>query len=231
MQHYFRIKLKARKGDQNENNVLIFELNDLIFRKNIYYKTYLEEGIALECNSFLDILVNAVYMEKFRWVISFYENFSKYINKDHSKDCYSIFSAFISYHKQDFAESIYHLNQISNKLPYVFLEGKFLYCFAAFEMKYFDPLNVHLKYFSAYIKNNKSLNRISVRESALFIRYFRKFMKIRNSSDLDIKTELNKLKKEIEREEKFIPYRKWILQIINNIVRAESLPAGIARLK
>lgn len=220
LQHYLRIKLKARKGDHNENNILIFELNDLIFRKNIYYKTYYEDGRALDCNSFLDILVNAVYMEKIRWIISFYEDFSKYINKEHSNDCYSIFSAFISYHKRDFAESIYHLNQLSSALPYVFLEGKILYCFVAFEMGYFDSLNVHLKYLSAYIKNNKSLNSINVRESALFIRYFRKLLIIRKSKDLNIKTELNKLGKEIEREEKFIPYRKWFLQIINDNITA-----------
>ena len=87
-------------------------------------------------------------------------------------------------------------------------------------MGYFDSLNVHLKYLSAYIKNNKSLNSINVRESALFIRYFRKLLIIRKSKDLNIKTELNKLGKEIEREEKFIPYRKWFLQIINDNITA-----------
>ncbi|HMS33720.1 MAG TPA: hypothetical protein PKC91_06500, partial [Ignavibacteria bacterium] len=56
--------------------------------------------------------------------------------------------------------------------------------------------------------------------STITIRYFRKFLNILNLKDLNIKTELNKLADENEREEKFIPYRNLFLQIIKNNITA-----------
>ena len=210
MQHYLKIKLNARKGNHDENNILTFEFNDLIFLKSNYYLKYLGDGRTFDGYLFLDILKNAAYFGNISWMKSFYETYSKFITKEASKDCFYIYSSFICFHNKDFNKTINNTGKISDKSPEILHEGKLLYCLEAYEMKYYDSLISHLKNFNANIKDNSNLNSTTVRETAAFIRYFRKLIKISTSKDINFKTALRNLRKEIEEDEKVIPYKKIV---------------------
>lgn len=214
MQHYLRIRLLARKGDFHENNILSFNINDIIIRKENYFRAYFKEGRAFDGILFLDILRNAFYLDKIDWLEKCYDEYSEYIVSEQSCDCYNLFSAVKCMHIKDFEKATYHLNQISKKFSPLFLEGKILFSIASFQLGYLEPLKVHTGNLSSFIRKNKNISRKAAAETKVFIYYFKKLLKICTATDLNINKELEKLRKEMETEVKIIPYRKELLQLV-----------------
>lgn len=109
MQLYLRTKIRSRIGNYHKNNLLTFELSDLILKKKDYFRTYFEDGRPLDGFLFFDIVKNAFYLDKIEWLISFYNDFSSYIFKDHASDCKNIFNAVVTFHNKDFDNTLTYL--------------------------------------------------------------------------------------------------------------------------
>lgn len=212
MQLYLRTKIRSRIGNYHKNNILAFELSDLILKKKDYFRTYFEDGRPLDGFLFFDIVKNAFYLDKIEWLISFYNDFSTYIFKDHASDCKNIFNAVVTFQNKDFDNTLTYLTQISNNLPLIYLEGKFLQCMTSFELKHYEPLKLFIKNMSAYISNNDKISSFTAAETAVFIRYFKKLLKIRNSGERILKRQLNDFRLELDREKKFVPFKKWFYE-------------------
>ena len=214
LQHCLRIKLLARKGDFHENNILTFELNDIIMRKENYFRTYIEEGRAFDGILFLDILKNAFYLDKIDWLEKCYDDYSKFIVSEQSEDCFNLFNAVKCMNRKEFEKATYHLSQISKNFSPILLEGKILLSIASFHLGYIEPLKVHTANLYSFIRKNKKISRKAAAETHVFIYYFKKLLKICTATDLNINKELEKLRKEMEWEEKIIPYKKELLQLV-----------------
>ena len=83
---------------------------------------------------------------------------------------------------------------------------------ASFELKHYEPLKLFIKNMSAYVSNNKNISSFTAAETAVFIRYLKKLLKIRSSGDRLLKRQLNDFRNELDKETKFVPFKKWFYE-------------------
>ena len=83
---------------------------------------------------------------------------------------------------------------------------------ASFELKHYEPLKLFIKNMSGYVSSNKKISSFTAAETAVFIRYFKKLLKIRSSGERLLKRQLTDFRLELDKEIKFVPFKKWFYE-------------------
>lgn len=190
-----------------------------IFLKNKYFidkkSKYIDEDL------YRNILLIALRLKKYNWILNFIESYSKYLHPDKKKNLVNMSYAEYYYQAGSSKKSVKILNKAFNYLTKLQEESfiikysiKSLYIKLYYDLKYFDKIIFQIVNYRKFLKRNELVTEIRKKKTDVFLNIIEKLVYIREGnpqfdiSDLQAEVAINK----------DIDHRDWLLKKIEEIV-------------
>lgn len=190
-----------------------------IFLKNKYFidkkSKYIDEDL------YRNILLIALRLKKYNWILNFIESYSKYLHPDKKNNLVNMSYAEYYYQAGSSKKSVKILNKAFNYLTKLQEESfiikysiKSLYIKLYYDLKYFDKIIFQIVNYRKFLKRNELVTEIRKKKTDVFLNIIEKLVYIREGnpqfdiSDLQAEVAINK----------DIDHRDWLLKKIEEIV-------------
>jgi hypothetical protein len=194
----------------NENNRMVFELND--FR--------LKEGLAFHLDNqlskaiYLQIFNSALRANETGWALNFIKEYTSRLMPEFRETMKCQAYAFLYFHTHEYGRALDYLNKIEFMDIMDKLQTRILTAKTYYELNEPETLLHYVDATKHFLSSNPSVSEIIRLQIHTFIKYINKIVFLRENKD---QAEVNSLKKEIQSVEE-VASKKWLLEKLDELV-------------
>lgn len=201
-----------------------FKLNDAFDKRNdlkksnILYRKLLEDEIYGQHNHMpFVVFMNILFYfaeTKPDDAETFILEYSEILNTDKKDSFINYGYALIEFKRKNFEIALGYISKVDNAFFFFKYHLKTLYLQIYYELGYTEEANSMIDSFRHFLKNNKNVPEGRALRHKIFMGYYKKLQNLKFSTD---KSDLQKLNKDILKEEKILFFKNWFLDKIKEL--------------
>lgn len=167
---------------------------------------------------FFKIAVHAsIYKKEFDWIENFITKYKKYIRYDFKEDMLNLSYAKLFFAKEEFDKAKNYANKVSFKDYLHYISSKQILLKIAYESDDFNAIISTIDTIRKYFYSHNEIPEVYKTGTEEFIEYVSKLSKIKEKFLLDenVDFEINKLRSELEKENREVSFSDWLLKKTN----------------
>ncbi len=201
-----------------------FKLNDAFDKRcdlkklNILYRKLLKDGIYGPHNempfmvymNILFIFAETKPYDAEKFILKYTER----LNTDKKESFMNFGYALIEFKRKNFEKALEYISKVDMAFFFFKYHLKSLYLQIYYELDYTEEANSMIDSFRHFLKNNKNVPQKMERRYKIFMGYYKNLQNLKFSGD---KSELQKLHKDMLKEDRLLYYRNWFLEKIEEL--------------
>lgn len=174
----------------------------------------------IEDDLFRNILLTALRIKKYKWVLKFIKIYSKYIHPDKKENLRNLSYAEFYYHSgvaesssKDLSRVFEYLKEIREDSFIIKYDIKSLYLMLYYDLNYFDTANIQIEGYRKFLKRNKL---VSERNKIRINNFLNLYEKLIHLQEGDYRKKTSELHSEILKSNE-LEHRVWLLKRIESL--------------
>ena len=147
---------KSRQGERRDEKKYLEICFDL-YNEGINREALFDDGV-LSNHTYTNTVYLGMTLERYNLTERFIHDKTKFLAKSTREDAYHYNLALLAFHKAEFDDVFFELNQMPLKDPLYTTSGKILYIKLYFETRNFEPLTSLLASYSIHLRRSRNLS-------------------------------------------------------------------------
>jgi hypothetical protein len=164
-----------------------------------------EIGSFLQNFRFVDYIMNALSLKKFKWVENFISKYGKFLQEKHKDDAVFLSMAFLEYHMNNFKACKEYADKVKKINPHYYINASKLNLQSSFELNNTEDCHTGLRRLQEYIRIQKKTSNHLIEFTRKFCTSYVLLLRLKDNPD-----KKNYLNLEYDLAEGNMVGRKWI---------------------